>query len=355
MDYRRLEQSVFSPLGEDEEDAREVLCYIQQWLGEVIDPDTRVYFLVDAIYGERRDSTIKGARCTLDELTNRYCYPKNHIALLSIASDRQLSHWEHRFEKTEENRNIQDYGVLSPKLLSFLGLKWHEDETINDAIQFYAMAWETRWQPKGWEHNALQDNCSDHLRALADWLVGVSIDTLYYSPDEGQSAKSLMMWEGATLWESRRSIQGKVLNAALEKLRIPLSKTSPIPDSKFINPPKCPCFPFLVSLRSFLWHCEKENNPVPVSEIGFFQHGEGAQVNTLRINLKLNNSERLERKFLGRERRGTFTNSLEDLTHCRTAKLMDGKGRDYMRLFTEGTEHPVVEVKITPNHIDLSW
>ena len=176
---------------------------------------------------------------------------------------------------------------------------------------------------QSWHHDRFEETDSDQLRALAAWLGdSVSIDDLYESPDKGESAKSLMIWKGEDLWEDppwrvndRRPIQGKVLNAVLEKLEIPLT----VPKEGAITMPCVPCFPFLVSLRNFFWRCKKE--AVEVSGIDFFKRGENPQVNILRLMLKDDQvSHALAERFFGMRKPGTrepgaLTRSLMDLTH----------------------------------------
>ena len=302
------------------ERADEVLDLIQKWLDKVTTPDTQVYFLVDALYG---DGVGVATNHTVEQLTKSY--PQNHIAYLTKAGRPgiiDLLEGYEIFQKGDEAKDAQGLYELSPKLRSFFGKGRHEDEIIDGAIRFYATPWEVGWAGEGWGHNYLQETNSDQLRALAEWL-GISIDDLYESPDEGESAKSLMIWVGGNLWGDRRQIQGTVLNAALKKLDLPLI----VSEEEVITMPCGPCFPFLVSLRSFLWHCAAENTPVPVGEICFFRQGENSQVNIIRLPLQLQDSDTFKRKFLGTERRGTFTNALVDLTHCRTAELTGGKGR----------------------------
>lgn len=358
----------FFPLPNGEENADKVLKFIQEWLnGMATNSNTRVYFLVDAVFGEGEGSNTIAARHITKKLVEDH--PQNHIRYVTRGGAGEIELSSEDFKKGTEVDYFEQHAVLSPKLMAFLGIKLlHEDDIINDAIQFYAKAWEPNWHPQSWAHDYLEGKNRDslHLLALAEWLGGlVSVDDLVSNKtDQMESAKSLMIWHEGDLWgkenppwraRDRRSIKGKVLNAVLKKLGIPLSETNPISDEGFITMPCVPCFPFLVSLRGFLWRCEEEEEEISVSELCFFQLGERPQVNVFRLVLPLQEPVMLAKKFfgIGEERAGAFTNSLRDLTCCRTDGLM-GDG-DYMPLFTNGTEAPVVAVEIAPGQINLIW
>ena len=342
------------------EDANKMLVFIEDWLREIIDQDTRVYFLVDALYGPDGDPT--PAIHTINELTKSYS--RDHIAYLTKAGNVPavglLPNYI-KFEKGTEATYAQTHGVLSPEFLAFFGKDWHEDEIVDEAIQFYAQAWEAHWKVKKWQEDCLKDKTSDQLRVLAAWL-GLPIDALYKSPDKGESAKSLMIWKEDSLWESppgrpgeRRKIKGKVLKAVLARLGIPFidpiqfPPTDPIPDEEFITMPCVPCFPFLVSLRSFLWHCEKEVGAV--NTVSFFQ---SPNLNGFCLTLPLENPH-----GLGEE----FRQSVSDLRFCKAHGLTTGTGLEYMSLFTKeymslftcGTETSIVNVVISENQIDVTW
>ena len=344
--------------------ADKVLEFIhQKWLDEISDSDTRVYFLVDVLYGDGVGVAIPHI---IEKLAKSYLYPQANIAyltrggtpvLVSLPSGYTI------FQKGDEAGWAQTHKNLSPELMSFFGKGMHADGVIDAAIRFYATPWKAGWNGEGWDHDYLEDKKknSDQLRALVEWLgESVLIDDLVpQSSDKTESAKSLMIWHGEDLWEKenppwkardRRRIKGKVLNAVLKKLDIPFD---PIPDDKSVTMPCVPCFPFLVSLRSFLQRCKKEE--IEVSKMYFFQLGENPQVNIFRLVLPLKDPSMLAKKLLGLERTGAFTSSLRDVPHCRTSELTSTEGKDYMRLFTEGTELPVVAVEIGPGQINLIW
>ena len=356
----------FFPLAADEEGADKVLEYIQKWLEDIGTEDTRVYFLVDVMSGNP-DNPELAYRCTKDRL--ECLYEPEHVRNLTGAGGTgKILDPDTDFVKSIEAAHIQRNKKFSPKFMKFLGIGLHEDLIIDAAIQFYGKAWETNWNPQGWAHDYLEGRNRDspHLQALAEWLGDpVSIDDLVSNEtDQTESAKSLMIWDEEDLWGSenppwsvrdRRPIKGKVLNAVLRKLGIPLSETHPIPDERLITMPCVPCFPFLVSLRGFLWRCEEEEKKISVSEMCFFQLGENPQVNIFRLVLPLRDPAMLAKKFfgIGEERAGAFTNSLRDLTCCKTDGLT-GHG-DYIPLFGNGTESPVVAVEIAPGQINLIW
>ncbi|MCY4553715.1 MAG: hypothetical protein OXC79_08570, partial [Candidatus Poribacteria bacterium] len=345
----------FFPLAQDEKGADKVLDHIQKWL-EDFGESIKVRFLVDIV---GLGGTEIACLHTVEKLT-KLSYSRNQIAYFTRAGGTKLRHTDTDFVKAAEVISMEA-GELSSKLRSFLGIDYyHTDKTINDAIQFYGKAWETNWNPQGWAHDYLEGKYRNHLhlQALAEWLGdSVSIDDLVSNEtdddlvsnetDQTESAKSLMIWHKKDLWEKenppwrardRRRIKGKVLNAVLRKLGIPLSETHPIPDEGLITMPCVPCFPFLVSLRGFLWRCEGEK--ISVREMCFFQLGENPQVNVFRLVLQLKNPVMLAKKFfgIGEERAGAFTNSLRDLTRCKTDGLT-GHG-DYIPLFGNGTESP---------------
>ena len=103
--------------------AEEVLEFIQEWLNKINrGADTRVCFLVDALYGEEGVST--GARCTINTLTNTYSYPKHNIAYLTkgtIAALAELPSGYAIFLKGNEADWAQRHDELSPELMSFFG------------------------------------------------------------------------------------------------------------------------------------------------------------------------------------------------------------------------------------------
>ena len=345
------------------EDSDTILECIQNWL-EGVGTSDRVYFLVDALYGSPGAQDFQTANRLMERLVKLYPDRAAYFTQAGVgrALERKLVKGPKRFRKGDQVEQ------LSQGLMSFFGKGWHKDRFINDAIQFYAKAWEPNWHPQGWAHDYLEGKNRDspHLQALTEWLGdSVSIDDLVSNnTDQTESAKSLMIWHEGDLWgkenppwkaRGRRSIKGKVLNAVLENLGIPLSKTNGISDEGLITMPCVPCFPFLVSLQGFLWCCEEEEDKISVSELCFFQLGKKPQVNVFRLVLPLKEPVMLAKKFfgIGEERSGAFTNSLRNLTCCRTDGLM-GHG-DYMPLFTNGTESPVVAVEIAPGQINLIW
>ena len=344
--------------------AAEVLEFIhKRWLDKITDSDTQVYFLVDILYG---DGVGVAVPHIMEKLTKSYLYPQACIAYLTRGGNSVLVDLPDvctTFLKGDEAGWAQTHKSLSPKLMSFFGRGMHADSIIADAIQFYAQAWEASWKKESWHHDRFEETDSDQLRILAEWLGNsISIDYLYRSPNKGESAKSLMIWKPDHLWEDppwkandRRPIQGKILNAIMKKLKIPLT----VSETEFITPPCVPCFPFLVSLRNFLWRCQKE--AVEISKIDFFKDGENPQENMLRLLLEDNEvCHALAERFFsigkhGTREPGALTRSLRDLTHCRTPELIGGEARDYMRLFREGTELPVVDVKFDSCQINLIW
>ena len=364
----------FFALMENRAGADIVIDRISEWLNGIIDPSTQVYFLVDLVYhGQGYDRITEVPNHTIKRLKTRY--PKEHIAYLSRAAAQRANVEDEdeptilfpgyrAFQKAQQAIYIQQHGKFRSDLMSFLGKGRHEDELITDAIQFYAKPWEENWAGEGWEHDSLEEPDSHQLRALTEWL-NVPVDELIFDlTDKTDSAKSLMIWNEDDLWEKenppwkardRRRIKGKVLNAALKKLEIPLA--SPIPDESSITMPCVPCFPFLVSLRSFLWRCQKEEDEIAVDKMCFFQLGGNPQVNIFRLVLPLKDPFMLTKKFfgIGEERAGAFTSALRDVPHCRTDKLMGAEGEGYIRLFKDGTELPVVAVEIAPNQINLIW
>ena len=343
----------FFPLAADTTSTDKVLLHVQSWCKRITTPDTRVYFLVDIVAS---DETDVAARHTKKQLTKLHSHPPNHIKNLTRAGSSGVEALDPDRDiiKIVESVFIRDHEMFSPKLIAFLSIGLHEDEIINDAIQFYAKAWETSWQVKGWHHDELKNKCSDHSKALADWL-GIGVNDLC-NWQEGESAKSLMMWVGDTLWTDSRQMQGKVLNAVLKKL-LPPTAICPIPDEP-INMPCTPCFPFLVSLRSFLLRCEQEG--AAVSEIKFIQENDKC---TLRLMIKLKNPKKFEKRFRKTHCEHkksppvehTFTRPLIYLIYCMTEGLPNDTRRDYLRLFTDGTKNPVVKVKINEDYIDLIW
>ena len=344
-----------------------VIDRISEWLNGIIDHNTQVYFLVDLVYhGQGYNRITEVPNHTINRL--KTWYPKEHIAYLTRAAA-QRANVENEdepaillpgykaFQKAHQAIYIQQHGKFHPDLRSFFGKGRHEDAIIADAIQLYATPWAENWAEDGWHHDRLQETDSAQSKALAEWLGdSISISELHESPHQGESAKSLMIWKEEYLWEEppweggiRRPIQGNVLNAALKKFGIRLS----VPNEEAITMPCVPCFPFLVSLRNFLWFCEKEEDRADIEKIRFSKWGKNPQIYMISLMLPLKDSARLARKFFGIERQGTFTNALKDVTYCRTDGLM-GDG-DYMRLFKNGTELPVVAVEIVPNQINLIW
>ena len=340
--------------------ADKVLKLVDEWLEDITDSNTQIYFLVDLLYGQ---GIAVAANYTIEKLTTSY--PEERIAYLTrAAAFATLLSGYKAFQKAQQAEYIIQHGKFRSDLMSFLGKGRHEDGSINEAMRFYATPWDAGWKEEGWEHDSLEEPNSHQLQALTEWL-NVPVDELIFNrADKTDSAKSLMIWHEDDLWEKenppwkardRRRIKGKVLNAVLKKLAIPLA--SPIPDESSITMPCVPCFPFLVSLRSFLWRCQKEEDEIAVDKMCFFQLGEDPQVNIFRLVLPLKDPFMLTKKFfgIGEERAGAFTSALRDVPHCRTDKLMGEEGKDYISLFKDGTELPVVAVEIAPNQINFIW
>ena len=346
----------FFPLAADKSDAHKVLEEIKKWLDGIKKREFRVYFLVDVISDHSRvinshlsEFNPEIAYQSTIAWLEKNGYPLERIRNLTYSGgDVEVLDPNTDFQKMPEALYIRDHcKKFSPRFMEFLGIGLHKDEIIDNAIQFYAKAWNEDWRPKGWDHNALEKECSDHSKALADWL-GIDVNDLC-NWEDGESAKALMIWVGRPdLWGSRRTIQGNVLKAAMKKLEIPLSETS-FPDETLINMPCTPCFPFLVSLRSFLLRCEEKG--APVKEIQFIQNKKKC---IFRLMMNLDNPEEFENRFRETFREHgkkppnehTFTRSLIYLVYCMTEGLPNDMGRDYIRLFTDGTENPVVQVTI---------
>lgn len=373
----------FFPLPSDIHVADEVLALIEKWLGEFVNLDSRLCFLVDIISETSGEPNILTAPHIKGMLVQKY--DRAHIRYMTRGGAFDLDLTNDDFLKSEEYNHFENHGQLSPKLLSFFGKgKLHEDKRIDDAIHFYAKPWEaglldcTHPNSPGWCHNCLEDQNSEQVKALADWLkradCSISPEDLIDGSSDGdgpESAKSLMIWKRNNdrndLWDSppwrsrdRRSVRGKVLNAVLSMLNIQL--IDPIPSEESIIPPCVPCFPFFVSLRSFLWHLQ-DLNKRPVEKVCFFKLGEMPQVNIFRLVLQQEDKEapyRLAKRLFGMwmpngEDPGVSTRSLINLVHCRTDGLTGGKSGDYMSLFKEGTELPVVALETALSQINLIW
>lgn len=342
----------------EEKEVAKDLEHIQEWINEIKDDDTEVYFFVDVRVGPPGNAVV-ASDAYIKKLTKSY--PPDQIAYLtkSVYGHKTSKHsgFEHLdFQKGDVTDYATSHGELSPEFMAFLGIKLHKDDIINKAIRFYAQAWNKGWRPKGWDHDELEEVCSDHSKALADWL-GIDVNDLC-NWQAGESAKALMIWLGSNLlWsKSLRRIQGTVLKAVLKKL-LPSTTICSIPDGP-IDMPCTPCFPLFVSLRNFLLRCEEKG--ALVSEIKFIQEGNRC---TLRLMIKLNDPPKFEKRF--RETHcehkksppveHTFTRTLIYLIYCMTEGLPDDVRRDYMRLFTDGTEEPVVEVEVTSECINLIW
>jgi hypothetical protein len=357
-------------------DTKEVLKAIENFLTENAPTDGQLYFLVDAVYGPPGNENVEPANSLVKQLGQSQ--PAAHVAYLTKAGsgiETELVTEYQFFKKADEANAAKRHGQFTPVFMSWLGKGRHEDGIIDDAIQFYEKAWNwnERWKVKGWAHDCLQEEDTKHLEELATWL-NLSIDDVYKSPKRGESAKSLMIWRGAANpWENppwevrdRRRIQGRVLNAVLNKLNIRL--TQPVREETCFTMPCVPCFPFLVSLRSFLWHCEKEE--VAIGSMNFFQFGKDSQVYMFCLILPNDfDCVELARNFYNilesdspnddPNRDSTFSRSLRELTHSRTIGLKKGEdigeGQEYMCLFGSGTELPVVSVEIAPHQINLIW
>ena len=354
--YSQIQAIGFFPLAKDVTGADKVLKCMIEWINNFSD-GTRVYFLVDVIFGYGDGTTVDAAPHTIKQLTKTYHYPSTRIAYFSRAGiSRDEMEGKYRIiSKSDVASSIQDNQRFSLDLRLFFGML-HDDEVINDTIQFYTKAWQAGWEPEGWVHNELENKCSDHLQALADWL-GDSIDVGYlYNWQQGESAKCLMMWLETDLWAELRQIQRTVLNAVLEKL-LPSTKICPL-EAESIVMPCTPCFPFLVSLRSFLLRCHDED--AAVSEIRFIPDVKKC---TLRLIINLENHQNFENRFRETHCKykksppdeHPFTRSLIYLIYCMTEGIANYEGRDHMRLFTEGTKDPAVQVGIEADYIDLIW
>ena len=346
----------FFPLAKDEVGADKVLKFVQEWLGNV-GKSIKVRFLVDI--GGPEDTEVAAPYTVEQLLKPPFSYSRNQIAYFTKSGGHTIRPTIEDFIKANEAVYIEA-GQFSSKLMSFFGIGMHEDQIINDTLQFYAKAWEVGWKKNGWDHDELEKKDSVHLETLADWLGdSISVDDLY-DWEDGESAKSLMIWVGRHHWGDARPIQGKVLKAVMEKLKTPLSETVPVPEEP-INMPCTPCLPFLISLRSFLLCCEEFETPV--SKIRFFQNDEHCNFRLI-LQKPLRNLDRLKNRYYKMKKEDVkslryehpLTRSLIELTYCITNGLPKDTGRDYMHLFTEGTGKPFVEVKeIAKDYIDLLW
>ena len=362
----------FFPLAADDKGADNVLEYIQKWLKKIGTEDTiRVYFLVDVMSGNPHNPELAYQR-TKDRLECLY-KPEHVRNLTGSGGTSEILNPDEDFVKSVEVAYILTNKTFSAKLLSFLGIGLHKDKFIDNAIQFYATPWEVvnngceHPDDSGWCHNCLEDKESYQLKTLADWLDdSVSICDLY-DWEHGQSAKSLMIWVGEKLWGDHRPIEGKVLKAAMKKLRIPLSEDPSIPVGP-IDMPCTPCLPFLISLKNFLWCCQNHKKPVPVKEICFFQDNEHCGFRLI-LSQKLENPDNLKEMYCriksengkNPSEEHPLVKSLVQLTYCITGGLPEDMGKDYMRLFTKGaeikgTKTSVVEVKeIAEDRIEVIW
>ena len=297
--------------------ANAVLEFIhQEWLNKIIDSDTQVYFLVDVLYGDGIGVAVPHIIEKIDKIVfipqSLHClsYQRREFCIVVNLPDVCTT-----FLKGDEAGWAQTHKISVRNLCHF-------SERVDMKTQSLLMPYNStqnlgkkNWAEDGWHHDRLQETDSDEAKVLAEWLGGsISISELHKSPHQGESAKSLMIWKGEDLWEEppweggiRRPIQGNVLNAALKKFGIPLS----VPKEEAITMPCVPCFPFLVSLRNFLWFCEKEEDRADVEKIHFSKWGENPQVNMISLMLPLKDSARLARKFFGIERQGAFTNALK--------------------------------------------
>ena len=379
----------FFELRKKTEDADEILRYIQDWVKKVTPQGRtiRVRYLVDALYGPPESEDRGPANYIVEKLQDSTL--GGCIAYITRAGTGigGLRDGVPVLAKGLEVESLRNNDMFTSEFMEFLGLGRHKDSFINNAIQFYAGPWETnrlkctcfRSSP-GWCHDCLENKESQQLKALADWL-GDSIspeDLIDESPDGdgSESAKSLMIWNvdnnrnQTDLWDSppwrsrdRRSIRWKVLNAVVKKLGIALNTPIPLHEDETIIPPCVPCFPFLVSLKNFLWHRE-ERGRLPVKEVCFFKLGKKPQVNIFRLVLTDKDREapyKLAKRLFGMwepgkvEDPGASTKSLISLVHCRTDGLSGSIGKDYMRLFNEGTELPIVALETAPSQINLIW
>ena len=99
--------------------ADEVLELIHKWLDKVATPDTRVYFLVDALFG---GGVGVATNPTVEQLTE--LYPQDHIAYLTKAGHPvlvSLLPGYEIFQKGDEADWAQRHYELSPKLRAFFG------------------------------------------------------------------------------------------------------------------------------------------------------------------------------------------------------------------------------------------
>ena len=132
----------FFALMENRAGADIVINRISEWLNEITDPNTQVYFLVDFVYhGQRHDRITEVPNHTIERLNT--WYPKEHIAYLTRAAA-QGSNVENEDEPTillEDYKAFQkapqvyyirekQNGKFRPDLMTFLGIS---DPTFFDA------------------------------------------------------------------------------------------------------------------------------------------------------------------------------------------------------------------------------
>ena len=326
----------FFALFEDEAELDIVLQSIQTWIKGFT--HCRVRFLVDVMF---RGLTREPTDYIVEKLKKSHCIPADCIAYLTQGGSQSGL----IFGKQDETNKVRESGTYSSKFMAFLGIKMHEDESIDKVIKLYTQTWETI----GWEHDHFDNKDSKQLQVLAKWL-GICVDSA--------SARCLMIWLEVRLGEGRlRTIDGNVLKAVLKELHIPLSSKHPIPAERFTMPCS-PFLPFLVSLRSFLLCWKKQNDPV--REIQLIC---GDEEYRFRLMMNLEDAKKFETRFCetldkyGKDSSGenTSTQLLRYLIYCKTDGLMHNRD-DIQQLFTDGTEKPVFErVEITSKYIDLIW
>ena len=131
----------FFPLPPIKEDVPKVWDFIQEWLGEIATPDSRIYFFVDALYGPPTDRSFETSNYFVKLMTSGYVPSKEHIAYLTKAGpglEDDLLPGYVCFEKAAHAFHAQRKDKLMPKFMSFLSEGPHEDEIINDALEITA-------------------------------------------------------------------------------------------------------------------------------------------------------------------------------------------------------------------------
>lgn len=251
----------------------------------------------------------------------------------------------------------------------------HKDPVISSVLRLFSKPWVEGSKEWGrhayWAHDCLEKD-SKHIRELANWL---DVESESLLENDGESAKSLILvpdpessqgpiypWSKGAPHRSTRKMKGTVLNALLEKLKLPLKHE--VDEGRWYAVPSVPALPFFVALRMFWWHTSKDPSYDAFQLFSVTKHqsahnslSHDAYVLSLALSEDNGDEWGLAKAVThsaAHEGEGTTRKMLINTLYCKTSGLKTD-AMQYVDLFATGAPFPVVGLLFEPNFIHLTW